>query len=227
MIEIENLTKIYKLGETEVIGTKDVNIKIEDGEFISIMGPSGSGKSTLLHMLGGLDKPTYGRVLIDGIDLADLGDTQLCDLRRDKIGFIFQSFNLLPVLNAIENVIVPLASRGISNGRIERAKELLDMVGLGDRIDHTPNQLSGGQQQRVAIARALINSPEIVLADEPTGELDTKSGEEVVQLMGDLSKKEGVTIIVVTHDPKVSEKTDRIIQLEDGMVVRDERNGNK
>jgi putative ABC transport system ATP-binding protein len=221
MIKTENLTKIYKLGETKVIGTKNVNLSIEDGEFISIMGPSGSGKSTLLNLIGCIDKPTSGRVIIDGIDVAKLNDRSLCDLRREKIGFIFQSFNLLPVLTTIENVIVPLASRGIDDGIRERAAHLLETVGLGKRINHTPHELSGGEQQRVAIARALINNPEIVLADEPTGELDTKSSEETIQLMRSLNRKEGVTIIIITHDPMVSEKAERIVHLQDGKIISD------
>ena len=227
MIVTENLTKIYKLGTTEVIGNKEISLKIEDGEFTAIMGPSGSGKSTLLHMVGGLDKPTSGKVIIDGLNIAELPDQTLCNMRRDQIGFIFQTFNLLPTLTTIENVMVPMAPRGLNNETRSRGMKVLKAVGLGDRIEHTPMELSGGQQQRVAIARALVNGPKILLADEPTGNLDTKSGREVLQLMKNMNDKSGVTIIIVTHDPKVADVTNRTIYLEDGKVVRDIRNGNK
>ncbi|VUT23544.1 MAG: putative ABC transporter ATP-binding protein [Candidatus Methanolliviera sp. GoM_oil] len=221
MIETRNVTKIYKLGDTDVIGAKEINLKIEEGEFLSIMGPSGSGKSTLLYLIGGLDKPTSGDVLIDGVNIVEMEERALCEVRRDKIGFIFQEFNLISTLTAIENTLVPLIPMGVSDDGMARGMKLLESFGLKDRIDHLPGQLSGGQQQRVAIARALINEPEIVLADEPTGELDTKSGDELIQLMEKMNRREGVTFIIVTHDPVVSEKTRRTIFLKDGEIVKD------
>jgi len=221
MIETRNLTKIYKLGDTDVIGAKEINLKIEEGEFLSIMGPSGSGKSTLLYLIGGLDKPTSGDVLIDGVNIVEMEERALCEVRRDKIGFIFQEFNLISTLTAIENTLVPLIPMGVSADGMERGMKLLEAFDLKDRIDHLPGQLSGGQQQRVAIARALINEPEIVLADEPTGELDTKSGDELIHLMEEMNRREGVTFIIVTHDPVVSGKTRRTIFLQDGMIVKD------
>ncbi|RZN71325.1 MAG: ABC transporter ATP-binding protein [Candidatus Methanolliviera hydrocarbonicum] len=221
MIETRNVTKIYKLGDTDVIGAKEINLKIEEGEFLSIMGPSGSGKSTLLYLIGGLDKPTSGDVLIDGVNIVEMEERALCEVRRDKIGFIFQEFNLISTLTAIENTLVPLIPMGVSADEMERGMKLLESFDLKDRIDHLPGQLSGGQQQRVAIARALINEPEIVLADEPTGELDTKSGDELIQLMEEMNRREGVTFIIVTHDPVVSGKTRRTIFLQDGMIVKD------
>ncbi|MDY6966181.1 MAG: ABC transporter ATP-binding protein [Halobacteriota archaeon] len=227
MIVTENLTKIYELGDTKVVGNVDINLTIKDNEFTAIMGPSGSGKSTLLHMIGGLDRPTRGKVIIDGLNIAEMSDKTLCDMRRDKIGFIFQTFNLVPTLTTIENVIVPMAPRGLYGDVWERAMMVLESVGLGDRIEHTPSELSGGQRQRVAIARALVNNPGILLADEPTGNLDTKSGKEVLELMKNMNTNSGVTVIIVTHDPKVADLTDRTIYLEDGNVIRDEYNGNR
>ena len=226
MIVTENLTKIYKMGTTEVIGNRDINLTIKDGEFAAIMGPSGSGKSTLLHMVGGLDKPTSGRVIINGLNIAKLSDQTLCDMRREQIGFIFQTFNLLPTLTTIENVIVPMSPRGLTAEIRTRGMNVLKAVGLADRIEHTPMELSGGQQQRVAIARALVNNPKILLADEPTGNLDTKSGRDILSLMKNMNIRSGVTVIIVTHDPKVADVTNRTIYLEDGKIVRDERNGN-
>lgn len=226
MIRVEDLVKIYKMGDVEVVGANNINLQVKEGEFISIMGPSGSGKSTLLHLLGGLDRPTSGKVYIDGVDISELSYSDLCNIRRDKIGFIFQSFNLLPTLNIIENVFVPLAPSGITSEKREYAKELIDLVGLGDRIHHTPNKLSGGEQQRVAIARAFINKPDIILADEPTGNLDSKSGKEVMQLMKDMNIDEGVTLVIVTHDPNVGNETDRTIHIRDGEILKDQVNGN-
>jgi len=223
MITTENLTKIYRLGDTEVIGNVNINLCIEDGEFVAIMGPSGSGKSTLLHMIGGLDRPTSGKILINGLNIAELSDKTLCDMRRDEIGFIFQTFNLLPTLTTMENVIVPVAPRGLDGEVWARGVHVLESVGLGDRMEHTPSELSGGQRQRVAIARALVNNPNILLADEPTGNLDSKSGREVLQLMKDMNKGSGVTVIIVTHDPKVADITNRTILLEDGEIIKDER----
>ena len=226
MIVTENLTKIYKMGTTEVIGNLNINLTIKDGEFAAIMGPSGSGKSTLLHMVGGLDKPTSGRVIINGLNIAKLSDQTLCDMRREQIGFIFQTFNLLPSLTTIENVLVPMSPRGLTDEIRKRGMDVLKAVGLADRIEHTPMELSGGQQQRVAIARALVNSPKILLADEPTGNLDSKSGRDILTLMKNMNIRSGVTVIIVTHDPKVADVTNRTIYLEDGKIVRDVRNGN-
>jgi len=226
MIKVDNLTKIYNMGDTEVIGAKDINLQVKKGEFMSIMGPSGSGKSTVLHLLGGLDRPTSGKIYIDDVDISELSYSGLCNVRRDKIGFVFQSFNLIPTLNVIENVFVPLAPKGISDEKREYAKELIDLVGLGGRIHHTPNKLSGGEQQRVAIARAFINNPDIILADEPTGNLDTKNGKEVMQLMRDMNIEEGVTLVIVTHDQNVGNETDRTIHLRDGEILKDIINKN-
>ncbi len=222
-IELLNLTKHYTQGRTVVRALDGVSLVIETGEFVSIVGRSGSGKTTLLDLVGLLLRPTGGTLLIDGIDSAALSDRRRAELRARRIGFIFQEYNLLPSLNVLENVMLPLRYAGDtgSEGR-DRARRLLGSVGLGDRLHHRPDQLSGGQQQRVAIARALVNGPALVLADEPTGAVDTQTSDELVALIRRLNQEEQVTIVVVTHDLDLAEKTDRIVRLQDGRVVSDE-----
>jgi putative ABC transport system ATP-binding protein len=218
VIETHDLTKIYKMGEVEVKALAGVSINVESGELISIMGPSGSGKSTLMNILGCLDHPTEGEYILDGERVSDLRDDKLAIIRNRKVGFVFQSFNLLPRATALANVELPLRYAGISRGRSERAKAVLESVGLAARIHHKPTELSGGQQQRVAIARALVNDPAILMADEPTGNLDSKSGREIMELILKLNRDDGKTIIIVTHDPSVAAQTNRVIQLRDGLV---------
>ena len=219
VIEAENLTKTYKMGEVEVHALRGLSLKIASGEIAAIMGPSGSGKSTLMNMIGCLDRPTSGEYILDGERVSNLKDDQLASIRNRKVGFVFQSFNLLPRATALANVELPLRYAGIRRGRKERARAALEMVGLADRIHHRPSELSGGQQQRVAIARALVNNPAIILADEPTGNLDSKSGEEIMQLLLGLNQEHGTTLVIVTHDPVVASRTPRIIQIMDGTVV--------
>ncbi len=220
VVELENLEKSYKLGKVTVNALRGVTLKLQPAEFMVIMGPSGSGKTTLLNIIGTLDKPTSGRALVDGEDITRMNDGQLTKLRRHKIGFVFQFHNLLPVLTAVENVELPLITSGVKRkGSRDRAMELLTRVGLQDRTDHLPDELSGGEQQRVAIARALANHPRIVLADEPTGDLDTKTGFEVVQLLHSMAKQEGSSVVVVTHDPVVAEKADRLVEMRDGRIT--------
>ncbi|MBI3243571.1 MAG: ABC transporter ATP-binding protein [Chloroflexi bacterium] len=223
MIEIENITKIYQMGDTEVRALDGVSLKIEKGEMLSIMGPSGSGKSTLMAILGCLDVPTSGEYRLDGLNVEKMSDNQLADVRSRKIGFVFQQFNLLARTSALDNVTLPLIYSG-ARGRERRklAEEALDKVGLSDRMHHRPNELSGGQQQRVAIARALVNSPAIVLADEPTGALDSKTGAEIIGLFQRLHRDFGQTVIYVTHDPFIARHTKRVIRLADGKIVGDE-----
>jgi putative ABC transport system ATP-binding protein len=225
MIEVENLTKIYKVGETEVHALDGVSMQIEKGELVSIMGPSGSGKSTLMAILGALDVPTSGAYNLDGQQVDKLSDNKLAEIRSHKIGFVFQQFNLLPRTSALDNVLLPLLYNGLrGRARVEKAKSALAIVGLGDRMHHKPNQLSGGQQQRVAIARALVNDPAILLADEPTGNLDSKTGEEIIDLFQKLHDEEGQTVVFVTHDAFIARHTNRVIRLADGKVVGDEIN---
>ena len=219
MIRTEHLTKVYRMGDAEVYALRDVNLEIQDGEFIAIIGPSGSGKSTLLNMLGCLDTPTSGSVFIDNIDTAKLNANELAEIRREKIGFIFQQFNLVHTLNAAENVALPLFFSGVNREkRLKRAAELLSSVGLGDRMHHKPSELSGGQQQRVAIARALSNNPEVVIGDEPTGNVDTVTGNAIMDILEALNK-EGRTVIVVTHDAEIAARAGRRKRMRDGMVV--------
>ena len=222
VVDAKDLKKIYVMGDVEVHALRGLTIQIEPGEVMSIMGPSGSGKSTLMNTLGCLDRPTSGEYYLDGESVAAMNDDQLADIRNRKVGFVFQSFNLLPRATALSNVELPLRYSSISGKeRRERAKAALESVGLGDRIYHRPSELSGGQQQRVAIARALINNPAIVMADEPTGNLDTKSGDEIMAVLLKLNKEIGTTLIVVTHDPEVAEQTNRIVMIRDGVVVED------
>jgi putative ABC transport system ATP-binding protein len=219
VVAAKNLTKVYKMGAMEVHALRGLNVEIKRGEVVSIMGPSGSGKSTLMNMLGCLDRPTSGEYFLDGESVAEMDDDQLADIRNRKVGFIFQGFNLLPRSTAITNVELPLRYGNSNNGRRRQAAiDALDSVGLGDRLDHRPNELSGGQQQRVAIARALVNNPSIIMADEPTGNLDSKSGDELMELLLNLNKERGTTLIIVTHDPEIAALTQRVIYIRDGVV---------
>jgi len=218
VILVNDLYKIYKIGEIEVRALDGVSFAIERGEVISIMGPSGSGKSTLMNLLGCLDRPTSGSYALDGEEVSELDDDQLAGIRNRKVGFVFQSFNLLPRATALANVELPMRYAGQVSNRLQRASEALDSVGLSDRLTHRPTELSGGQQQRVAIARALVNDPAILMADEPTGNLDSKSGKEIMELLLNLNKTKGTTLIIVTHDPVISAQTQRVIRLRDGKI---------
>ena len=217
VIEADKLRKVYQMGEIEVHALRGVSLKILRGEVVAIMGPSGSGKSTMMNILGCLDRPTEGEYFLDGERVSDLGDDQLAEIRNRKVGFVFQTFMLLPRSTALANVELPLRYAGIKKGRRESARQALEAVGLGDRIRHRPAELSGGEQQRVAIARALVNNPAILMADEPTGNLDSKSGKEVMELILNLNQERGTTVIVITHDPRIAEQTQRIIRLFDGL----------
>jgi len=218
VIKAINLTKVYSMGEVEVHALRGLSLEILRGEVVAIMGPSGSGKSTLMNIIGCLDRPSSGDYILDGEQVSNLKDDQLAAIRNQKVGFVFQSFNLLARATALSNVELPMRYSGKRKNRKQTAKEALESVGLGDRIYHRPNELSGGQQQRVAIARALVNNPAIILADEPTGNLDTKSGEELMSLLLSLNKDRGTTLIIVTHDPEIASLTQRVIYIRDGVV---------
>lgn len=223
VIKIENITKVYRMGTMEVQALRGISLVIKKGELVSIMGPSGSGKSTLMNIIGCLDQPTSGSYWLDEQDVSRLKDDQLAEVRNHKIGFVFQSFNLLPRTAALDNVELPLLYGGVSSKeRRRRGEEALHAVGLGDRMKHKPNELSGGQQQRVAIARALVTHPAIILADEPTGNLDTKSGEEVMAIFQDLNREQQITIVFVTHEHDIAQHTRRIIHIRDGVVQSEE-----
>ena len=221
MIEVKGISKVYKMGKEQVVALKDVSLKVDKGEFVAIIGPSGSGKSTLMHLIGGLDSPTVGNVFIEGKDISKLKDKQLSKYRNEKIGFVFQAFNLENTQTALENVMMPLIFAGISKKeRKERALKALDQVGLSEFVKHKPNEMSGGQRQRVSVARALVNNPEIIFADEPTGNLDSKSGENIMQLFRDINAK-GYTVIMVTHNPVEANKARRVIKIMDGEITSD------
>jgi putative ABC transport system ATP-binding protein len=225
MIQTENLTKVYQMGDTEVRALNGASFKIEKGEMLSIMGPSGSGKSTLMSIIGCLDVPSSGSYMLDGVSVENMNETKLAEIRGRKIGFVFQQFNLLARTSALENVMLPLTYAGVAGKeRHERAFKALERVALADRTHHAPNELSGGQQQRVAIARALVNEPAILLADEPTGALDSKTGVEIMDLFQRLHEEQGQTVILVTHDSHVAKHTKRIIKISDGKIVSDEVN---
>ncbi|MBL8161385.1 MAG: ABC transporter ATP-binding protein [Anaerolineae bacterium] len=220
MIDIRDITKTYQMGEVEVHALRGVSLRILEGEVVAIMGPSGSGKSTLMNILGCLDQPTSGQYLLDEVDVSKLNEQELARIRNKKIGFVFQSFNLLKRTTALRQVELPLVYGSVNN-RTKRARAALEAVGLGQRLDHLPSELSGGQQQRVAIARALVNEPAMILADEPTGNLDSRSGTEVMQIFQRLNREQGITTIFVTHDPWIARHTQRVIMLRDGKVISD------
>jgi putative ABC transport system ATP-binding protein len=227
MIQAEDLSKVYQMGDNEVRALDGASFTISKGEMVAIMGPSGSGKSTLMSIIGCLDVPTGGKYLLDGVSVENLDETKLADVRGRKIGFVFQQFNLLARTSALENVMLPLTYAGFAGKeREDRARKALERVGLGERTHHAPNELSGGQQQRVAIARALVNEPAILLADEPTGALDSKTGVEIMELFQSLYRENGQTVILVTHDSYVARHTNRIIKLSDGKIISDEANPN-
>ncbi len=222
VVELINVTKTYRLGEVQVQALRGVNMKASRGQIVAIMGPSGSGKSTILNMVGALDRPTSGKVIVDGRDISRMSEDKLGQIRRDSIGYIFQFYNLIPVLSAYENVELPMLIAGIDREeRSKRAHELLGLVGLSDRAHHRPDELSGGEQQRVAVARALSKRPPLVLADEPTGDLDSKSGMQVMTILRDLAKKELSTVVMVTHDHQMASLADRILEIRDGTIVKE------
>ncbi len=224
IIKLNNVWKIYKMGEVEVKALRGLDMEIKEGEFVAIMGPSGSGKSTAMNMVGCLDTPSQGSIYLDNENIAEMSESDLAQIRGKKIGFIFQQFNLIPTLSALENVMLPMTFQGYTyNERIRRGEKLLRMVELGDRMHHKPTELSGGQQQRVAIARSLANNPEVVLADEPTGNLDSATGESVIEFLMRLNKKEKKTIVMVTHDDDIANHAQRIAYLRDGQIIKEKR----
>jgi putative ABC transport system ATP-binding protein len=228
LIQLRDVWKTYHLGENILHVLKDINLNIEKGEFVTIIGPSGSGKSTLMNQVGILDVPSKGKLYFEGKDISSLSESSLAQLRGKKIGFVFQQFNLIPTLTALENVILPTIFQNVPKEiRVEKAKRLLTTVGLGDRMNHKPNELSGGQQQRVAIARALVNNPEVILADEPTGNLDSKSGKQIMNMLTEFHSKEKKTIILVTHDTNLLRYSEKTIYLKDGEVVKIGKNHHK
>lgn len=219
MITLNNIARVYQMGKTQIQALRGLNLEITDGEFVAIMGPSGSGKSTLMHIIGGLDLPDQGRVLLGNIDVSQQNGNQLAELRGKKVGFVFQTFNLIPTLSALKNVELPMVFQGIPRkDRYAKARRLLEQVGLGDRMNHKPSELSGGECQRVALARALVNDPQILLADEPTGNLDAASGEQIMRILQQLNEEKHMTIIVVTHNPEVARYAHRIIRMRYGQI---------
>ena len=223
IIKLENVWKTYKMGDVEVNALRGVSLSINQGDFVAITGASGSGKSTMMNLVGCLDLPTKGSISLDGKDISTLNESNLAQIRGQKIGFIFQQFNLIPTLSALENVMLPLEFQDIESDEAgKRSEKILNLVGLGDRINHLPSQLSGGQQQRVAIARSLANNPDVILADEPTGNLDSVAGANVIDMLQNFWKKEGKTIIMVTHDLKLASRAKRIIRLKDGQIIKKE-----
>ncbi len=232
MIELEGITKVYQMGQIQVHALRGMSLRIEPGEWVSIVGPSGSGKSTLMHIIGCLDTPTSGSYRLNGLEVSSMDEKSLSTVRNQEIGFVFQMFNLLPRISALKQVMLPMQyARGKAKlplrERREIAAKALEMVGLGDRLNHHPAELSGGEQQRIAIARALVNDPSIILADEPTGNLDTQAGAEVMEIFRRLHRERGITIVVVTHDDEIAEMADRIVHLRDGLIVDDARVGEK
>jgi len=226
VIKLENVWKIYYLGENEVDVLRGVSLEIAPGSFVALMGPSGSGKSTLLHIIGCLDTPSKGKVFLSGQDLSQLSEDQLAQIRGKKIGFVFQQFNLLPNLNALENVMLPMIFQGIpQEARKEKARDLLGSTGLKERVLHRPTELSGGEQQRIAISRALANDPEIIVADEPTGNLDSQTGKKIMEILIDLHKNHKKTIVVVTHDPNIAGYAEEVINLKDGEILSNHQTG--